>query len=100
MFRLAVKSVRHNPKRLILTAVAVALGVSLVAASHTFTHALSSGFSGLFSEIYSSTDVIVEADPEQADSTGGDPFGVVEGIFSQADVDAVNEISGVDVAFG
>lgn len=100
MFRLAVKSVRHNPKRLILTAIAVALGVSLVAASHTFTNALSSGFSGLFSDIYAGTDVIVEQDPEAAEDTGGDPFVATEGTFTAADVDAVSGVEGVDVAIG
>lgn len=102
MFRLAVKSVRHNPKRLILTAAAVALGVSLVAASHTFTHALSSGFSELFSEVYGSTDVIVEPDPDAntQEAPAADPFGPGEGMFTDGDVDAVKAIEGVDVAVG
>ena len=102
MFRLAVKSVRHNPKRLLLTAAAVALGVSLVAASHTFTHALSSGFSGLFSEVYGSTDVIVEPDPDAntQEAPAADPFGPGEGMFTDGDVDAVKAIEGVDVAVG
>ncbi|WP_084038589.1 ABC transporter permease [Demequina sp. NBRC 110053] len=100
MFRLAVKSVRHNPKRLILTAIAVALGVSLVAASHTFTNALSSGFSGLFSEIYAGTDVIVENDPDAAETEGGDPFAAVEGVFEPSVVDDVAAVDGVEVAIG
>ena len=101
MFRLALKSVRHNPKRLILTAVAVALGVSLVTASHTFTHSLSSGFSGLFSEIYQGTDVIVEIDPDEQDSPGGgDPFNFPEGTFEPAFVDEVTAVEGVEAAFG
>ncbi|WP_084105125.1 ABC transporter permease [Demequina sp. NBRC 110056] len=100
MFRLAVKSVRHNPKRLILTAIAVALGVSLVAASHTFTNALSSGFSGLFSEIYAGTDIIVEEDPEASDDAEGDPFAAVEALFTADDVAAIEAVDGVDVAVG
>src|SRR5690554_5062347 len=102
MFRLAVKSVRHNPKRLILTAVAVALGVSLVAASHTFTNALSSGFSELFSDIYAGTDVIVEPDPDAGteDVPAADPFGPGEGMFTQADADAISAVDGVDHALG
>ncbi len=100
MFRLAVKSVRHNPKRLILTAIAVALGVSLVTASHTFTNSLSSGFSELFSEIYSATDVLVEQDPANADPAGGSPFAPAEGIFDDSVVDDVLAVEGVDAAFG
>ncbi|MFW2512923.1 ABC transporter permease [Demequina sp. SO4-13] len=100
MFKIALKSVRHNPKRLILTAIAVALGVSLVAASHTFTNALSSGFSGLFSDIYAGTDVIVEEDPDEAESGGGDPFAATEGVFADGDVEAIAAVEGVDVAMG
>ncbi|MFN3865655.1 MAG: ABC transporter permease [Demequina sp.] len=100
MFKIALKSVRHNPKRLILTAVAVALGVSLVAASHTFTNALSSGFSGLFSDIYAATDVIVEEDPDGDESEGGSPFAVTAGIFAPTDVDDIAAVEGVDIAVG
>lgn len=97
MLRLALKSVRHNPKRLILTAIAVALGVSLVAATFTFTSALSRGFTDLFSQIYSTIDVVVEPDPN-ADITV-DPTSK-EGMFSQADLDAVSAIDGVAAAEG
>ena len=101
MFRLALKSVRHNPKRLILTAIAVALGVSLVAATQTFTNALSSGFSDLFSDIYSGTDIVVEADPDaDEDGQGGDPFAAVEGVFAPADVEAIGAVEGVAIAAG
>ncbi len=101
MFRLAVKSVKHNPKRLILTAIAVALGVSLVAATFTFTNSLSSGFHALFSEIYAGTDVIVEADPDAASEP--DPnsqFQGTDAILSPEDVAAVSAIDGVAVAGG
>lgn len=99
MFRLALRSVRHNPKRLLLTAVAVALGVSLVAASHTLTNALSSGFSGLFSEIYGGVDVVVEADPDLVEPAT-DPFALSEGLFSHADVEAISALDGVEAAAG
>ncbi|MFV0286565.1 MAG: ABC transporter permease [Demequina sp.] len=102
MFRLALKSVKHNPKRLILTAVAVALGVSLVAATQTFTNALSSGFSDLFDDIYSGTDIVVEADPNAAEESdqGGDPFSVGAGVFSPDDVAAISAVDGVEIAAG
>lgn len=99
MFRLAVKSVRQKPGRLILTAIAVALGVSLVAATFTFTNSLSSGFHALFEEIYSSTDVIVEADPDAA-SQSDDQFAASDAILSPADVAAVSAVDGVAVAGG
>ena len=99
MFRLAVKSVKHNPKRLILTAIAVALGVALVAATFTFTNSLSSGFHALFEEIYSSTDVIVEADPD-ASTNSDQQFEGSDAILSPDDVAAVSAVDGVAVAGG
>ena len=99
MFRLALKQVRHNPKRLILTAIAVALGVSLVAASFTFTNGLSSGFTSLFSEIYGGQDVIVERDPD-AQEASEDPFAAPEGKFSDADVETISAVEGVATARG
>ncbi|MDN4475105.1 ABC transporter permease [Demequina sp. SYSU T00192] len=99
MFRLAVKSVKHNPKRLVLTAVAVALGVALAAATFTLTNALSGGFTKLFEEIYAGTDVIVEADPD-ADPAEEDPFAATESLFSQADVEDVSAVDGVASASG
>ncbi|MEX0913790.1 MAG: FtsX-like permease family protein, partial [Demequina sp.] len=90
MLRLAFKSVKHNPKRLILTAVAVALGVSLVAATHIFTNSLSSGFGALFEDIYDSVDIVVEADPD-ADID----FEPTEGAFSDATVADITAVEGV-----
>ncbi|PKQ26729.1 MAG: hypothetical protein CVT64_03235 [Actinobacteria bacterium HGW-Actinobacteria-4] len=95
MLRLALKSVKHNPKRLILTAFAVALGVSLVAASAVFTNALSKGFSDLFADIYSSVDVVVEPHPD----ANVDPFSK-SGLFSEDDLEAIRNIDGVAVAEG
>lgn len=95
MLRLALKSVRHNPKRLILTAVAVALGVALVSSVFTFTNSLSKGFGDLFSTIYSTVDVVVEPDPK-ADL---DPNSKV-GLFTTADVATISALPGVKVAEG
>lgn len=100
MFRLALKSVRHNPLRLILTAIAVTLGVMLVTSTLTLTNALQSGFTSLFNEIYATTDVIVEADPDQAIDDSGDPFAADEGLFTDADVDTIAAIDGVEAAVG
>ncbi|NTV39333.1 MAG: FtsX-like permease family protein, partial [Demequinaceae bacterium] len=95
MLRLALKSVRHNPKRLILTAIAVALGVALVSSVFTFTNSLSKGFGDLFSTIYSTVDVVVEPDPD----ANVDPLSK-DGIFTAADVAAISALPGVSVAEG
>jgi len=95
MFRLALKSVRHNPKRLILTTVAVTLGVSLVAATFTFTSAFSRGFNELFSDIYSTVDVVVEHDPNADDNY--DPMSK-DGLFTAEDLAAVRAVDGIESA--
>lgn len=95
MLRLALKTLRHNPKRLILTAVAVALGVALVSSVFTFTNSLSKGFGDLFSSIYSTVDVVVEPDPD-ADV---DPLSK-DGMFTAADVAAIGQLKGVDEVAG
>lgn len=95
MLRLALKSVRHNPKRLILTAVAVALGVALVSSVFTFTNSLSKGFGDLFSEIYSTVDVVVEPDPE----SDVDPLAKA-GLFTEEDVAEIKALDGVTAVGG
>jgi len=99
MFRLAVKSVRQKPGRLILTAVAVALGVSLVAATFTFTGSLRGGFTKLFTDIYAGQDVVVEQDPNA--TVGNDaPFQEGDALFTASDVAAVQAVDGVELAVG
>ncbi|WP_084124615.1 ABC transporter permease [Demequina sp. NBRC 110054] len=98
MFRLAYRSVRHNPKRMLLTAVAVALGVALVSTTLTLTNALSSGFDDLFAETAGTTDVAVEA----VDSTTADDdmwAGAGE-ILTAAEVSAIEAVDGVDGVYG
>ncbi|WP_062294043.1 ABC transporter permease [Demequina phytophila] len=99
MFRLAVKSVKHNPKRLVLTAIAVALGVALAAATFTLTNALSGGFHQLFEEIYAGTDVIVEEAPSDTDEDG-DQFAAGDSVFTTDDLAAVQAVDGVGLAVG
>lgn len=97
MFRLALKSVRHNPKRLILTAIAVALGVALVTSIFTFTNAFGSGFNQLFRDIYAGIDVVVEPDPDAEVQI--DPLSK-EGALSVEAVEAMRQVDGVAVAEG
>src|SRR5664279_1867763 len=95
MLRLALKTVRHNPKRLILTAIAVALGVALVSSVFTFTNSLSKGFGDLFSTIYSTINVVVEPDPK----ANLDPNSKA-GLLTAADVATISALPGVKVAEG
>jgi putative ABC transport system permease protein len=59
MLRLAFKAVKHNPKRLILTTVAVVLGVAFVSSVHTFTSSIDRQFIEMMEESYSGADITV-----------------------------------------
>jgi len=64
MFRLALKTVRHNPKRLILTSIAVMLGVALVSATFVLTSAAQLGIGDLNESYYGSGRVVITPDPD------------------------------------
>ncbi len=98
MLTFALKSVRHNPKRLLLTAIAVALGVMLVSTTQTLTAALSNGFTGLFDDIYGGSDIVVQAEP--ADSDEEQDFTSGDFLFTSDDVTAIEGVAGVGGAAG
>nr|WP_276511998.1 ABC transporter permease [Microbacterium thalassium] len=86
-----------------MTAISVALGVMLVAATQTLTSSLSSGFGTLFGEIYGGADIVVEADPDAADdaASGSETnFAAPEPIFTADDVATVAAVEGVQLAAG
>jgi len=92
VFRTALKTVVAHKVRLLLTAVAIVLGVSLVAGTFIFTDTINSQFDGLLDEIYSGIDVSVRADAGDF-GAGTEPF--------PADVlDIVAEVDGVGIAEG
>ncbi len=64
MLRLALKNVRHSPRRLILTGVAVALGVMLVSSTFVLTNAAQLGIGELNEAFYGSGRVVVTPDPD------------------------------------
>ncbi len=80
---------------MILTAIAVALGVALVSSIFTFTNSLSKGFGDLFSSIYSTVDVVIEPDPD-----AGLDFLAKEGLFTTDYVTSVQALPGVEAAEG
>ncbi|MBN2177778.1 MAG: FtsX-like permease family protein [Demequinaceae bacterium] len=59
MLRLAWKTIRHNPKRLILTTIAVVLATSFVSGTFVLTNAIQNSFNTMSAEIYGETDIQV-----------------------------------------
>ncbi|MFV2001013.1 MAG: ABC transporter permease, partial [Acidimicrobiia bacterium] len=92
MIKTAFKSVLAHKVRLLLTAVAIVLGVSLVTGTFIFTDTITRQFDTLLDDIYSGTDVSVRADAGEF-AAGSAPF--------PADVlDIVEQVEGVGVAEG
>jgi len=92
MIKTAFKSVLAHKVRLLLTAVAIVLGVSLVTGTFIFTDTITRQFDTLLDDIYAGTDVSVRADTGEF-AAGTEPF--------PADVlDVVNQVDGVAVAEG
>ncbi|TWP45594.1 FtsX-like permease family protein [Lentzea tibetensis] len=77
MLRATLKSLLSRKIRLVLSALAVVLGVMFVAGSFVLTDTLDRSFSNLFSNIYSGTDVSVTA-KAKANAAGTVPASVVD----------------------
>lgn len=108
MFRLALKSVRHNPKRLILTVIAAALGVALVSSTHVMTNAIAAGATSGSGDAYAGLSIIIEPEPapesededaQQAPDTVGNLFDD-DTIADVAAIDGVTDVFGQVYAFG
>ena len=76
MWRATIKSLLARKLRLLLTAVAVVLGVGFVAGTLVLTDTATATFDQLFGDIYAGTDVVVQAQSAfkpTAQSGGGGP---------------------------
>ncbi|RLE16737.1 MAG: hypothetical protein DRJ28_01015 [Actinobacteria bacterium] len=92
MIKTAIKSLFAHKIRFILTAVAIVLGVSLVAGTFIFTDTINAQFDDLLDDIYAGIDVSVRAD-------AGD-FGASTEPFPAEVLGSVLAVDGVDVAEG
>ncbi len=94
MLRLAWKSVKHNPKRLILTVVAVVLATSFVSGTFVLTNTVQNSFNSMFAEIYGPNDIMVQPTQDQDNTAPG--FAIVVPSFDEAWVDRVAAVPGVE----
>jgi len=90
MVRTAIKTVLAHKVRLLLTAVAIVLGVSLVSGTFIFTDTINAQFDSLLDDIYEGTDVSVRA-------AGGD-FSAATEPFPASVYDDVVAVDGVQAA--
>lgn len=92
MLRTAIKSVLSNKVRLGLTALAIVLGVSLVAGTFIFTDTITAQFDGLFDDIFEGVDVTVR-------KAGGE-FSANEEPFPASVMADIMTVDGVEFAEG
>ena len=91
MLRLAWKTVRHNPKRLILTMIAIVLATSFVSGTFVLTNTVQGSFDTMFSEIYGKTDIQV-VPGDNAETAG---FSMTVPSFDESWVERVEAVPGV-----
>jgi putative ABC transport system permease protein len=100
MIRATWRSLLQRKLRLTLSGLAVVLGVLFVSGSFVLTDTLSRSFDGLFTTIYSTTDVDVKATPKVV-GTRRDGSQLREPVnVTAADVAAVRGVPGVADAYG
>ena len=101
MLRAIVKSLLARKLRLVLTALAVVLGVGLTAGSFILTDTAIKSFDDLFGDVFNGTDVVVQAttafDPGAGSNSGGgsDRKPIPEDLLAK-----VQEVDGVGAADG
>jgi putative ABC transport system permease protein len=97
MFRAVLKSLLARKLRLVLSGLAVVLGVMFVAGAMVLTTSLSNSFDALFATVYQNTDVQVSAKTHNGSS--GDSTGVGATVPA-SEVAAVRAVNGVAKATG
>ncbi len=95
MFKVTLRGLLAHKVRLIATGVAVILGVAFMAGTQVLTSSISASFDKIFSDVYSSIDVVVRSNNEVQT-----PFGSQRDRISDTVVPTVQEVPGVDAAEG
>ena len=94
MLKVALAGLRINKVRLVLTSLAIVIGVAFVSGSFVFTDTINARFDSLLGDISAGTDVYVRAvDPEF-----GNEFGQLILSMPEETLDAVAGVEGVDEA--
>ncbi len=103
MFRATLKSLLARKLRLVLTAMAVVLGVGFTAGTFVLTDTALKSFDNLFGDVFRGTDVVVQAKTSFTPTEGGGPGGgggsernpMPEGLLAK-----VRAVEGVQAADG
>lgn len=100
MGRVALKNLLARKFRLVLTSVAVMLGVAFMAGTFVLTDTLGSVFDGLFADVNRGIDVAVRGRRPFEDTAGGPGTQVVREPLDESVLANVEQVDGVAVAEG
>ncbi|MBM3670594.1 MAG: FtsX-like permease family protein [Actinobacteria bacterium] len=101
MLRVTFKNLLARKFRLVLTSLAVVLGVAFMAGTFVLTDTLGNVFDGLFSDVYRGVDVGVRgAEPFDGETAGGPGTMISREPIDASVLDDVEEIDGVRFASG
>src|SRR4051812_7312234 len=73
MMRVSLRGLRARPVRTVLTALAVVLGVAMIAGTYVFTDTINRSFSEVFKQANNGTDVVVSPKKVNKDFAGDPP---------------------------
>src|SRR5215475_6044892 len=102
MVRVALRGLATRRLRAALTAVAIVLGVALVAGTFVLTDSITGAFNSIFTTIYQGTDATVTGRNAIDSSANGGAGGGNAGVppFSQSVLTQVQQLPGVKDAIG
>jgi putative ABC transport system permease protein len=93
VIRIALKDLLGRKLRLILTSLAIVMGVAMVSGTFVLTDTINAGFSAIFSTAYSSSDAVVTGKQAFGNSQNAPPF-------PEATLAKIRALPGVDAAEG
>ncbi|MCW3010656.1 MAG: transporter permease [Solirubrobacterales bacterium] len=95
MLRVALRGLLARKTRLALTALAVALGVTLISGTYVFTDTINSSFDRIFSEAYKGTDVVITPNDDLALNENGDLPPIDAAVLERVrGVDGIEQVEG------
>ncbi len=92
MLTIALKGIAANKTRLVLTALAIVLGVSFVSGSFVLSDTISKTFDDIFEDVFAGTDVVVQS---EQDGANGQPEPIDASLLPQ-----IEDVDGVRAAVG
>ena len=91
MLRVSLKGVWAHKVRLVLTALAIILGVGLISGVYVYTDTIGKAFDGIFADAYSGVDIAIGTESD---------FSFGEGTYlDEADFALIDEVPGVEEAY-